>query len=400
MKVKNLTSKHWTTLVSLILGIGLLVWIISLAIRQECNMKSRTLNYVIKKKLESINLDLWEAEAYYNAIIVQSLIGNLVYHSNHGRYEPRLAEKWSRVSPTRWEFTLREGMTCENGERITTESFKRSIERSILAGLVNGEPPVLNKLVGYREFVKERNSLLGIQAIGNILAFDFTSPVRDGVVQTLSYAPYGYICADNMNPDGKWKDPYKFISSGPYKVAEIQKGKLYVLEMRHEWEGISHPKSPRKIRITDIIPHSLAESSHFILDFYEAPKNTPKSVQVYKLVPEYLVAVFFGNLETGFFGRKENREKFKRLMERNRDLMPLSFFGYQTRADSFFAVASTKNLPIISATMSDFKYEMQERPLIIEGTEPPETSARITGWKILKKSLEEANLKYEFAGIE
>ena len=96
------------------------------------NNKSKTLNYIIYKPRSTVTLDLYEAEKYEPAIIVQSLIGNLVYYSNQGRYEPRLAKQWRRVQPDSWEFELNQGLICESGEKISTESFKQSLLRTIL----------------------------------------------------------------------------------------------------------------------------------------------------------------------------------------------------------------------------------------------------------------------------
>jgi MarR-like DNA-binding transcriptional regulator SgrR of sgrS sRNA len=84
----------------------------------------KTLNYILTPNNIPITLNLYEAERYAPAVIVQQLIGNLVYYSNHGRYEPRISESWERVSPTQWDFKIKSGYTCENGEVITARSFK------------------------------------------------------------------------------------------------------------------------------------------------------------------------------------------------------------------------------------------------------------------------------------
>lgn len=356
-------------------------------------MNNSDLTYVLNKPRGVITLDLFEAELYEAAIVVQPLVGNLVFYSNHGRYEPRIAERWERVQPNVWTFYLREGFTCENGELITAESFRQSLERSILSVAKKGAPPILPRLTGYKEFLKTGKNLAGLSVDGNALSFHFDKPQKGGLVEVLSFAPYGYICKDNLNSDGSWKDKTKFISSGPYGVAEINPGKKYVLKLREEWIKDAKPAAPRTVTIVHEIPADAA-AKNIIVDSLFPISNMPKGLTQYKLVPEYLNAILLGNLEKGFFANLSNRIAFKKIIEKYRNELPETF-GVHYKANTFYADSKA----IYSRpTGENTVLTKHNEPLIIEGKEPLPESFKYESWQVLKKSLDEVGLKYEFAG--
>src|SRR5690606_19095359 len=47
----------------------------------------------------------------------------------NGQVAPALAESWSAVEPTVWEFKLTEGVTFSNGEPLDSNAVKFSIDR-------------------------------------------------------------------------------------------------------------------------------------------------------------------------------------------------------------------------------------------------------------------------------
>ncbi len=190
-----------------------------------------------------ITMDAFETEIYEAAIVVQPLVGTLVYYSNHGRYEPRLAKSWNKIDEYTWKFELVPGAKCENGEAITPVSFKRSIERSIKR-LSSYPIPILSTLVGYRKFLDGSKTIDGITSTTSTISFKFGTSVRSGLIQVLSFTPFGYICDENLNPNGTWKDKTKFISSGPYKVKEVQIGERYVIEKNPLWPNAFSDQSP------------------------------------------------------------------------------------------------------------------------------------------------------------
>lgn len=390
MKVKISVSK-------LMMGIALLcLFVIFLVHTINGNkLKSqkpdllRTLFYTIYEPRAPISLNLFEAEFYEPAVVVQQLIGNLVYYSNNGRYEPRISESWERVSSIEWSFKLKKGYTCENGEEINPASFKESLIRSLKIALKQGEVPVFGKLKGFSEFASgKNNSISGIKVDGDFLIFQFSEPIRSGLLQQLSFAPFGYICTENLNSDLTWKDSKKFISSGPYKVESIDIGKEYVLSKRKEWPEFAS-RSPDKVVITHQIPAEEKNRKNLIVDARRAVENIPSDLKNYPLVPEYLNAIFLGNLKHGFFGSIDNRRALDSAIQEVRKGFPQKWSNHIQSAFFYPSQQLTKK-PI-----PNFKAQAPKSPLIIEGKQPIENTPRYFAWQILMKALDTLGWNYK-----
>lgn len=352
--------------------------------------KSKTLSYILASNKAPITLDLNEAERYSAAVVVQQLIGNLVFYSNSGRYEPRISESWQRVSPTQWDFKLKKGYICENGELITPESFRKSLIRSFKIAAKKGDVPVFSKLIGFRDLVLGNDKdFKGITTTSDIISFHFSQPTRSGPLQLLSFAPFGYICEDNYNPDMTWKDKSKFISSGAYKVDNIVIGKEYVLVKRKEWPSFTK-NSPDKILITHDIPKDENEvNSNTIIDSFTPLKVIPSKLKNYNLVPEYLCAILLGNMkDNGFFSIHENRRALDQAIQLTRKNYPnnQSNFSYS----SFFYPSQRR----IKPTHPQAQVNLPIKPLIIEGKIPPVDSPKYFAFKILIDAFDKLNWKY------
>jgi MarR-like DNA-binding transcriptional regulator SgrR of sgrS sRNA len=129
-----LSSKLWLITFGLFLLISLSVPIIKLGLtRNGAHQEEKQfLEYVILDPRDPITLDLYEAERYEPAVVVQSLIGNLVYFSNHGRYEPRLAKQWQRVKPDLWQFELAVGVRTHSQYLVTCAAIKNSFKPAVI----------------------------------------------------------------------------------------------------------------------------------------------------------------------------------------------------------------------------------------------------------------------------
>lgn len=367
------------------------------------NKMSKILSYTLYKPRALINLNIFEAEKYEAAVVVQQLVGNLIYYSNKGRYEPRLAQSWERVAPNIWVFELKSELKCENGEAITPVSFKKSIERAIFIFSKKGDIPVLGYLVGIKEFInnnqnntnlEQLTSLAGIRVNGNSLSFEFDRPIKSGLLQILSFSPFGYISIENFNDRGEWKNDLVFISSGPFAVKSIQVGKQYELVRNPYWREFAS-NAPEIVRINHVVPDKRVGVPVIIDAFTQTYENS--NFRKFQLVPEYINSVLLGNLSEGYFKSLEVRAIFKEHFERKRDrLLPYSF-GTNTRSSSFYPNQNSEpgpNLKVLG------KIKPTLKPLIIEGKIPLEGTPRSYAWKILKEVLEENNMPFEFSNTE
>src|SRR4051812_899262 len=86
---------------------------------------------LLKSELfENLSLHIDDVEFLSNAFVAQALVSPLVRFSNRGRYEPYVAKSWTQ-SGNSWSFHLHKGLTCEGGQVINAESFKKSLVRSL-----------------------------------------------------------------------------------------------------------------------------------------------------------------------------------------------------------------------------------------------------------------------------
>ncbi|HAG91517.1 MAG TPA: hypothetical protein DCL41_06580 [Bdellovibrionales bacterium] len=355
--------------------------------------KNLELNYVIVGPRSPITLDLFEAERYESAVIVQQLIGNLVYHSNQGRYEPRLAKSWERVSPNQWQFELRENLFCENGEQITPSRFRESLLRSIKNLSENREVPIFNKLVGYENLKNGDFAINGILSNEKTLTFTFNEPVRSGLVEILSFAPFGYISSTNLTAEGHWRDKESFISSGPYVVTQVQVGKRYVLEKNPCWNLERSSTFPSKVIFTHEVPKSITDSELWIVDNALNSIEPPQGLEPFPLFPEYLNAILLGNLDSGLFAKKENRSYLRSLIDKHRSSAGISSTNH-IKSETFYPNQKIEFQKERTLQPLDLGKEV----LTIEGQEPIEDgSPRFYSWSSLKPALDEGGFKYQFA---
>lgn len=349
--------------------------------------------FVIRPGLKVPGLSLFEAELYSSAVVVQQLIGNLVYHSNRGQYEPRLALSWSTPDPRTWTFVLRSGLVCENGEKITPASFRASLLRGIKQQERKGGALIFKKLEGFDGFISGKGDLSGIIATKDELQFRFITPVRTGVLETLSYAPYGYLCSDNFKSDenGTWADDAKFISSGPYEVESIEIGKEVVLRRRTSWPLEFYKDAPEKITFKYELSASGFPKNTIIDAMRKSPDLREGNFERYDLVRDYLGATVLGNIEDGYFSDASNREAFKELLLRNPLPAPAADDLWETTNTFYPEQKFSKPVEIKKVEFKPLK-----APLRIQAKAPPKEGGGSVMARILQTALLKANLAHVF----
>lgn len=349
------------------------------------------LNYVFGNPSKEIPLNLYEAERYENAVIIQQLVGNLVVYSNKGRYEPVIAERWEMENEKTWRFDLKPGFVCENGEKITPEAFKNSIEMSIKYLSKDSPVTVFSKMSGYKQFVKaESKQISGITTEGNSIRFHFDYPLRSGLIQVLSFAPFGFICSENRLEDGSWKDDNLFTSSGPYKITEHRPGIVHTLEKRPEWP-IWTSSAPKAVHISYSFSNLKDQSLPAILDSFTVLDTVPPNVKRYRLVPEYLnPVIMYPNSKGKFFASLENRRALKTALEAQREALPLEFDNH-TRSNFFYSTQPPAKIDDAEVVVAPPSYE-----LVIQGKEPKAGERKYSAWYALKGALNSLGWKYKF----
>lgn len=78
-----------------------------------------------------VTLDPPMSTDVYSSYVTSQIHEGLVWVDFTGTIAPRLAEKFERVDPTTYVFTLRQGVKFHNGEDLTSDDVKYSIERML-----------------------------------------------------------------------------------------------------------------------------------------------------------------------------------------------------------------------------------------------------------------------------
>ena len=72
------------------------------------------------------------AEEWNGWTLTRAAIGEtLVQFDEQMKMVPKLADKWDRIDDKTWHFHIRDGVTFHNGNPVTADAVKKSIERSI-----------------------------------------------------------------------------------------------------------------------------------------------------------------------------------------------------------------------------------------------------------------------------
>src|SRR5262249_46226496 len=99
----------------------------AVALASVAGASAQTLTIGVRAGPESI-------DPHYTATGTQAqalkhVFDTLVWSGDGLQIEPRLAESWSQVDPTTWEFRLRHGVRFHDGSEMTAEDVASSIRR-------------------------------------------------------------------------------------------------------------------------------------------------------------------------------------------------------------------------------------------------------------------------------
>lgn len=216
---------------------------------------SDTLNMAFQKELESV--DIYYNSAREGILLSRALWDSLLYRDPEtGAYEGNLATEWHWIDDTTIELKLREGVSFHNGEPFTADDVVFTVN-----------------------YVTNPDSNVKVQR--NVNWMDHAEKVDDYTVRIFLDAPFPpaeeflagpvVIYPDEyyaeVGPEGMALAP---IGTGPYKMAELEPGKHYLLERNPDYfDGPKGAGSIGKIDIETIpdINTQMAELFNGGLDF-------------------------------------------------------------------------------------------------------------------------------------
>ena len=235
---------------------------------------------------KAYSADPLEYDLSAHHIIFRSVFSSLVTKYRLGEYVGILAESWrSSNDDKNWELKVRQNLKFENGDLITPEVIVLSLQRAaFVMKKKNSKSGLLENLVGFNDIESPKSKIEGISVVGkDKIMFRFTTSVPK-FLESISFGLYAIAHPSNYDEhNGKWKDPKKIISSGPYKVVSWTTD-LIELSLREDFlPKIGHPTKFSTIKITsnksqmmnaDIIPDkSFNDYEKYKLKFHGTVKS-------------------------------------------------------------------------------------------------------------------------------
>ncbi|MGD1815770.1 MAG: ABC transporter substrate-binding protein [Pleomorphochaeta sp.] len=120
-----------------------------------------------------------------------------------GEVVPQIAEKWEQVSDTEYVFTIRKGIKFHNGEDLTAEDVKFSLDRAIASASVS-------YIVDFIDEVK----VIDDYTVSVTLDAPYAPALRNLAVPFAAIVPKDYVSAneDILKTAPVGSGPYKFVS--------------------------------------------------------------------------------------------------------------------------------------------------------------------------------------------
>lgn len=96
--------------------------------KQVATSKENKLIYT--QSSESVTLHPHEATDVYSRRIISNIFDRLIETDENLKIVPGLAESWEQLSPTELKFNLRKGVKFQNGEELSSEDVKYTLENA------------------------------------------------------------------------------------------------------------------------------------------------------------------------------------------------------------------------------------------------------------------------------
>ncbi|MBI4869537.1 MAG: ABC transporter substrate-binding protein [Candidatus Wallbacteria bacterium] len=160
--------------------------------------------------------------------VVQQIVEGLVHFKPDGMLEPALAERWSRVAPTRMTFWLRKGVRFHDGTAFDAQAVKFSVERYMDPATRFPGFPFVRTIQGVEIEAPDRVSILTRAPDGLLLSR------LAGALRILPPAYYRKV-----GPEGFARHP---IGTGPFRFVSREPGRCLVLAANRDYWAAGFPK--------------------------------------------------------------------------------------------------------------------------------------------------------------
>ena len=166
-----------------------------------------------------------------SAGIVVEVFSGLVSLNTELQIIPDVAENWSIENGTIYTFTIRDNAKFHNGNKITSQDFKWSIERAADPATASPVADVyLNDIVGAMDFIDGKtDEISGIKVIDDRTLQIIVDAPKPYFLAKLTYPTAFVLDKETVESGGRdwWID--NPVGSGPFKLDEYKIGERIVL---------------------------------------------------------------------------------------------------------------------------------------------------------------------------
>jgi hypothetical protein len=195
--------------------------------------------------------DPLDYDAFVHHIAFRSVYSSLVTQYHKGQVIGLLAQSWSNKNNFKeWIFTIREGLTFEDGSPITAKAVVSSWTRAAYKmKKAKSSSGFFENLVGFDDIQSPASKIEGLIASGTTVHIKLKSSVEN-LLDLISFGLYAITSDRDYDPKtGDWLDQKKVTSSGQYKIILWNDNEI-LLQRREDFRlPIGHPKQFDKISL-------------------------------------------------------------------------------------------------------------------------------------------------------
>jgi ABC-type transport system substrate-binding protein len=151
--------------------------------------------------------------------IVEHLFAGLVDYDADGRIEPDLAERWEIADEGKtYRFFLRPGVRFHDGEELTAEDVKRSVERALHGSAPNPNASYCSVIVGFADLnAKRAEGLPGVEVEGRyVVSFHLQEPDAT-FLHVVAMQQLRPVCRTGGS---RYSDGWLPCGAGPFKLPQ------------------------------------------------------------------------------------------------------------------------------------------------------------------------------------
>ena len=173
--------------------------------------------------------------------ILENILAGLVDFDHDGKIVPSLAERWTiEDAGTTYRFTLRQGVRFHDGEELTADDVRRSVERALHPSAPNPNSSYYETLLGFDDFQnKKTDHLAGVEVTGK---YEVVFRLKDPDATFLAVLGMEVLRPVCKSAGERYVDQWKVCGAGPFKLDAWDHGRSVTL-VRHD--GYFQPGLPR-----------------------------------------------------------------------------------------------------------------------------------------------------------